>query len=86
MLNAATDMLYHLGHKNHADAIRESVWATVCEDKIVTPGKIELALLTIRICSCSSECTLFTDLGGNHTSTDVVQNVLKRLSEKDIIW
>jgi len=63
MLNASVDMLYHLGHKNHADAIGEAIYKTVCEDKIHTP-----------------------DLGGNHSSTDVVQNILKRLSEKDIPW
>lgn len=38
MLNASVDMLYHLGHKQHADAIADSVYKTICEDKIHTPG------------------------------------------------
>lgn len=42
MLNASVDMLYHLGHKNHADAINEAIHKTICEDKIHTPGKHRL--------------------------------------------
>lgn len=38
MLNASVDMLYHLGHKNHADAISEAIHKTICEDKVHTPG------------------------------------------------
>lgn len=39
MLNASVDMLYHLGHKHHADAISDSIYKTICEDKIHTPGE-----------------------------------------------
>lgn len=39
MLNAAIDMLYHLGHTHHAEAIQDAVWKTICEDHIHTPGK-----------------------------------------------
>ncbi|XP_037050183.1 isocitrate dehydrogenase [NAD] subunit gamma, mitochondrial isoform X1 [Bradysia coprophila] len=63
MLNASVDLLYHLGHKHHADAISDAVYKTVCEDKIHTP-----------------------DLGGTHTSLDVIQNIVRRLSEKTIHW
>lgn len=38
MLNASVDMLYHLGHKHHADAISDAVYKTICEDKIHTTG------------------------------------------------
>lgn len=38
MLNASVDMLYHLGHKHHADAINEAINKTICEDKVHTPG------------------------------------------------
>lgn len=38
MLNAAVDMLDHLGHKGHAEAIRIAIRKTVCEDKVHTPG------------------------------------------------
>lgn len=40
MINASVDMLYHLGHKHHADAIQIAIRKTVSEDKIHTPGKL----------------------------------------------
>lgn len=57
MLNASVDMLYHLGHKNHADAIKDSILKTICEDKIQTPGKHSnwkaiRELNTANACSC----------------------------------
>lgn len=42
MLNASIDMLYHLGHSHHADAIADSVYKTICEDKIHTPGTFRM--------------------------------------------
>lgn len=42
MLNAAVDMLRHLGHVQHADAIADSIYKTIVEDKIHTPGKIKI--------------------------------------------
>lgn len=42
MLNAAVDMLYHLGHKHHADVINDAIYKTLCEDKIHTPGEINI--------------------------------------------
>lgn len=87
MLNAAVDMLYHLGHKNHAEAIRESIYKTICEDKIHTPGLyISLPLFDVSCKFMPFTYTSLTDLGGNHSSTDIVQNILKRLSEKTIPW
>lgn len=44
MLNASVDMLYHLGHKNHADAISDAIHKTICEDKIHTPGMQQEAI------------------------------------------
>lgn len=38
MLNAAVDMLEHLGHKNHANIIQTAVDKTINEDHIHTPG------------------------------------------------
>jgi isocitrate/isopropylmalate dehydrogenase len=40
MLSAAVDMLNHLGHKKHADALEYAIRKTVCEDKIHTAGKL----------------------------------------------
>lgn len=39
MLNASVDMLYHLGHKQYAEAISDAIRKTICEDRIHTPGK-----------------------------------------------
>jgi isocitrate dehydrogenase (NAD+) len=38
MLNAAADMLEHLGHHYHANIIHKAVDRTVNEDHIHTPG------------------------------------------------
>jgi isocitrate dehydrogenase (NAD+) len=38
MLNAAVDMLEHLGHHYHADMIQKAISRTVNEDHIHTPG------------------------------------------------
>lgn len=59
MLNAAVDMLYHLGHNYHADCISDAITKTINVDGVHTP-----------------------DLGGQNTSTEVVQNVLQHLAEK----
>lgn len=39
MLNAAVDMLNHLGHVQHAHAIADAVYQTLSVDKIHTAGK-----------------------------------------------
>lgn len=39
ILNASVDMLRHLGHKYHADAIDLAIHKTVAEDRIMTKGK-----------------------------------------------
>ncbi|KAK7789198.1 hypothetical protein R5R35_014109 [Gryllus longicercus] len=59
MLNAAVDMLEHLGHKYHAEIIYDAIEKTINEDRIHTP-----------------------DLGGQATSIDVVQNIIKHLQQK----
>jgi len=61
MLNAAVDMLNHLGHKQHANAIADAIYQTIVVDKIHT-----------------------ADLGGNASTTDCIQNVLKHLAEKHV--
>jgi isocitrate/isopropylmalate dehydrogenase len=38
MLNAAVDMLEHLGHHYHADMIQKAINRTINEDRIHTPG------------------------------------------------
>ncbi|PNF30552.1 Isocitrate dehydrogenase [NAD] subunit gamma, mitochondrial [Cryptotermes secundus] len=58
MLNAAVDMLEHLGHHYHANMIHTAIDRTINEDHIHTP-----------------------DLGGQATSIDVVQNIIKYLQE-----
>lgn len=63
MLNASVDMLTHLGHHFHAEAISDAIEKTVNEDRILTK-----------------------DVGGQSTSTEVVQNVLRRLAETDLHW
>lgn len=40
MLNAAVDMLVHLGHKLHADLIEQAIKRTISHDKIHTPGTV----------------------------------------------
>jgi len=61
MLNASVDMLNHLGHKQHANAIADAIYQTIVVDKIHT-----------------------ADLGGNASTTDCIQNVLKHLAEKHV--
>uniref|UniRef100_A0A336MYW2 CSON003264 protein n=1 Tax=Culicoides sonorensis TaxID=179676 RepID=A0A336MYW2_CULSO len=63
MLNASVDMLKHLGHHLHAEAIEDAITKTINEDKILTK-----------------------DVGGSSSSTDVVQNILRRLAETDLHW
>ncbi|XP_065352393.1 isocitrate dehydrogenase [NAD] subunit gamma, mitochondrial isoform X1 [Cloeon dipterum] len=65
MLNAAVDMLEHLGHQNHANIILQAIDKTINEDHIHTP-----------------------DLGGQATSIDVVQSVIKHIQDltKDKNW
>ena len=38
MINAAIDLLQHLGHLEHAKAISVALYKTITEDKIHTPG------------------------------------------------
>lgn len=40
MLNAAVDMLYHLGHRYHADCISDALHKTIDIDGIHTPGNV----------------------------------------------
>ncbi|KAL1130337.1 hypothetical protein AAG570_013275 [Ranatra chinensis] len=65
MLNAAVDMLHHLGHKTHADILSSAIDKTLNVDGIHTP-----------------------DLGGTHSSTDVVQNIIKYVMDatKSMKW
>nr|CAD7447734.1 unnamed protein product [Timema bartmani] len=58
MLNASVDMLEHLGHRYHAEIIKNAIDKTINEDRIHTP-----------------------DLGGQATSIDVVQNIIRHLQE-----
>ncbi|XP_071438704.1 isocitrate dehydrogenase [NAD] subunit gamma, mitochondrial-like isoform X1 [Hetaerina americana] len=58
MLNAAVDMLEHLGFTYHASNIKKAIEFTINEDRFHTP-----------------------DLGGSSSSTDVVQNILKRVEK-----
>ncbi|XP_066997155.1 isocitrate dehydrogenase [NAD] subunit gamma, mitochondrial isoform X2 [Anabrus simplex] len=59
MLNAAVDMLEHLGHRYHADIISSAINKTINVDRIHT-----------------------ADLGGQATSIDVVQNIVKYIQEE----
>lgn len=63
MLQAAVDMLYHLGHRYHADCISDAIHKTIEFDGIHTP-----------------------DLGGQNSSTEVIQNILQHLAEKRTYW
>lgn len=63
MLNASVEMLKHLGHHEHAHAISDAIYQTVCVDKVHTK-----------------------DFGGTASSTDVIQNILKHLSDKHVSW
>lgn len=42
MLNASVDMLYHLGHVNHAKAIDNAIYKTLTVDKIFTKGEFDI--------------------------------------------
>ncbi|XP_012270890.1 isocitrate dehydrogenase [NAD] subunit gamma, mitochondrial [Orussus abietinus] len=55
MLNAAVDMLRHLGHKKHAVLIQNAINKTI------------------------SEGVLTKDLGGQASSTDVIDNIMKHI-------
>lgn len=63
MLNASVDMLRHLGHDLHADAIADAIYKTICVDRMHTK-----------------------DFGGDATSSDVVNCILKHLSGKHVAW
>ena len=39
MLNASVDMLNHLGHNQHANAISDAIYQTIVTDKVHTAGK-----------------------------------------------
>lgn len=49
MLNAGVDMLRHLGCVHHAEAISDSIYKTICEDKIHTAGNILSLVYTVII-------------------------------------
>lgn len=40
MLNASVDMLNHLGHAQHANAIADAIYQTIVTDKVHTAGKL----------------------------------------------
>jgi isocitrate dehydrogenase (NAD+) len=63
MLNASVDMLRHLGHHSHAEAIADAIYQTVCVDRIISK-----------------------DLGGEATSSDIVNCILKHLSGRHVAW
>lgn len=39
MLNASVDLLNHLGHKHHANAISDAIYKTIVDDNIKTAGE-----------------------------------------------
>lgn len=41
MLNASVDMLNHLGHTQHANAISDAIYQTIVTDRIHTAGKLD---------------------------------------------
>lgn len=83
MINASIDMLNHLGHKEHAQVIYDATYQTIVNDAIRTPGLLsEIFIYNTYI---HLPCFL-VDLGGNHSSTDVVENILKILSAKRVNW
>lgn len=53
MLNASVDMLRHLGCEHHADAIADSIYKTICDDRIHTAGMYCRLVIT---------CAIFTIL------------------------
>lgn len=83
MLNASVAMLKHLGHHMHADAIDSAIVKTV-NDKILTKGKIGARHETWKDLLIHLTCLL--DVGGTASSTEVVENVLRRLAETDLHW
>lgn len=46
MLNTSVDMLKHLGHHFHANAIEGAINKTILEDKILTKGKSQICVST----------------------------------------
>lgn len=40
MLNAGVDLLNHLGHKQHANAISDAIYKTIVDDNIKTAGEL----------------------------------------------
>jgi isocitrate dehydrogenase (NAD+) len=42
MLNASVDMLNHLGHNQHANAISDAIYETIVTDKVHTAGELEV--------------------------------------------
>jgi isocitrate dehydrogenase (NAD+) len=83
MLNASVDMLNHLGHNQHANAIADAIFETIVTDKIHTAGKFESFKGRDKVLQSK---TNIIDLGGTASSTDVIQNVLKHLAEKHVSW
>jgi isocitrate dehydrogenase (NAD+) len=47
MLNAAVDMLEHLGHHYHANMIHKAIDRTINDDHIHTPGTLGTSLDTL---------------------------------------
>lgn len=85
MINASIDMLNHLGHSEHAKVIYDATYQTIVNDAIRTPG-ILFELPSLYIFQYFHYLSYSPDLGGNHTSTDVVENILKVLSTKRVNW
>jgi len=76
-------MLNHLGHNEHAQVIYDATYQTLVNDAIRTPGKIYDFLFA----GILFNLLYFPlDVGGNHSSTDVVENILKILSTKRVNW
>lgn len=82
MLNASVDMLNHLGHTQHANAIADAIHQTIVVDKIHTAGEFQCKTFWFKI----HHAIIRIDLGGTASSTDCIQNVLKHLAEKHISW
>lgn len=88
MINASIDMLNHLGHTEHAKVIYDATYQTIVNDAIRTPGILFefIKFFGITIFIYFPFLSYSPDLGGNHTSTDVVENILKVLSTKRVNW
>lgn len=83
MLNASVDMLNHLGHQQHANAIADAIFETIVTDRIHTAGEWNGE---VPVGAKFQFFSSILDLGGSASSTDCIQNVLKHLAEKHVSW